>query len=104
MNTPVPPAEGPLHLHIHGRVQGVGFRESMIDEAARLGVRGWVRNRTDGTVEAVLDGPQAARSALLAWAHRGPAAARVAQVQTREATPQEASAIGPGFVRLATSA
>ncbi len=51
----------PRHLLIHGRVQGVGFRESMRIEAARLGVTGWVRNRRDGTVEAVVDGHDESR-------------------------------------------
>ena len=60
------------HLVIRGRVQGVGYRESMRAEAASLGVTGWVRNRRDGTVEAVIAGPDAALDAMVAWAQRGP--------------------------------
>ena len=66
-------------LLISGRVQGVGFRYAMAEEAERLGVTGWVRNRRDGTVEAVIDGDAA--DALLAWARRGPPAARVIEVE-----------------------
>jgi len=55
------------HLKISGRVQGVGFRYSMSEEAERLGVTGWVRNRRDGTVEAVIDGTPDAVEAVLAW-------------------------------------
>jgi acylphosphatase len=72
------------HLLISGRVQGVGFRYSMAEEAERLGVTGWVRNRRDGTLEAVLDGPADAVDALLAWARRGPRGARVTGVQISE--------------------
>ena len=72
------------HLLISGRVQGVGFRYSMADEAERLGVNGWVRNRRDGTVEAVIEGPSEAVEALLAWARRGPPSARVTDVATSE--------------------
>lgn len=68
------------HLTIRGRVQGVGFRESMRWEADRLGATGWVRNRRDGTVEAVVDGGPEAVAALVAWAHRGPASAHVVHV------------------------
>src|SRR3977135_4493458 len=59
------------HLVISGRVQGVGFRYSMSDEAERLGVTGWVRNRRDGTVEAALEGAPDGVDANLAWARPG---------------------------------
>jgi acylphosphatase len=72
------------HLLISGRVQGVGFRYSMAEEAERLGVTGWVRNRRDGTVEAVIDGQAAVVEALLAWARRGPPSARVTDVTITE--------------------
>lgn len=72
-----------LHLRIEGRVQGVWFRESMRQEAERLGVSGWVRNRPDGSVEAVVQGADAAVDALLAWSRQGPPMARVDRVVTR---------------------
>ena len=74
----------PKHLVISGRVQGVGFRYSMSEEAERLGVTGWVRNRRDGSVEAVLDGTPDSVSAVLAWARRGPPSAHVTDVQVEE--------------------
>ena len=77
-----------LHLTIRGRVQGVGFRYSMQQEAIRLGVSGWVRNRRDGSVEALAQGDQAAVDALVAWARRGPASAKVDDVQTEPAEGQ----------------
>jgi acylphosphatase len=69
-----------LHLRISGRVQGVGYREAMIREAGRVNVTGWVRNRTDGSVEALVQGSGGALEALLAWARRGPPAAQVERV------------------------
>lgn len=71
-------------LKISGRVQGVGFRFSMVEEAERLGVTGWVRNRRDGTVEAVVDGAPDALAAILAWARSGPRGAHVTEVQVSE--------------------
>ena len=72
------------HLIISGRVQGIGFRYAMCDEAARLGVNGWVRNRRDGSVEAAVDGPAHALEAIIAWARRGPLGARVSAVSVEE--------------------
>src|SRR5256885_12373361 len=60
------------HLVISGRVQGVGFRYSMSEEAERLGVTGWVRNRRDGTVEAVIDGAPHAGEKLPPLGRPGP--------------------------------
>jgi len=78
----------PKHLIISGRVQGVGFRYSMLAEAERLGVTGWVRNRRDGTVEAVVDGDPAAVAAMIEWANAGPPGARVTGVAVGEVAGQ----------------
>jgi len=71
-------------LWISGRVQGVGFRASLADEARLRGLAGWVRNRRDGTVEALVHGDAQEVHALLAWARRGPRAARVDRVEVEE--------------------
>lgn len=71
-------------LLISGRVQGVNYREAMRHKAERLGVTGWVRNRRDGGVEAVVDGEKEAVEAIIAWARRGPPSARVTDVQVSE--------------------
>jgi acylphosphatase len=68
-------------IRVRGRVQGVGFRYSLRDEAQRLGLAGWVRNRADGSVEALLQGDAAAVDVVVAWARRGPRAASVEAVE-----------------------
>lgn len=73
------------HLHIFGQVQGVGFRYHFSEQAQWLGITGWVRNRLGGSVEAMIEGTPEAVEALLAWARRGPAAARVERVEVSAA-------------------
>jgi acylphosphatase len=67
-------------LRIHGLIQGVGYRESMRREAEKLEVSGWVRNRRDGSVEALVCGPDYAIAAIIAWARTGPRFSRVERV------------------------
>ena len=83
-------------LLIAGRVQGVGYREWMVVEAVRLGIAGWVRNRADGMVEALVEGEQDAVEELLRACRRGP---RLARVDAIEEAPAEAPE-EPGFRRL----
>lgn len=72
-------------LVIAGRVQGVGFRYAFADEARMRGLAGWVRNRRDGRVEALVSGPPPAVEAMIAWARLGPPAAQVSSVEVEEA-------------------
>ena len=72
-------------IRVTGRVQGVGFRYALRREAERAGVRGWVRNRRDGSVEALVQGEAQAVARLIAWARRGPRAARVDELTERDA-------------------
>lgn len=69
------------HLLIYGKVQGVYYRASAVSEATRLGLSGWVRNRTSGSVEAVISGPNDQIKAFIKWAHEGPANAEVTHIE-----------------------
>jgi acylphosphatase len=79
-----------LRLRITGRVQGVGFRYALQAEATRRGLRGWVRNRRDGSVEAVVQGDDRELEELLAWAREGPPGARVAELRSASADEEPA--------------
>jgi len=70
-----------LNAVVHGMVQGVSFRYYARREARRLGLRGYVRNRSDGTVEVVAEGPRRAVEGLYTWLHSGPPMAEVREVE-----------------------
>ena len=72
-----------LQLTVRGRVQGVYFRASTQREARRLGLSGWVRNRSDGSVDILAEGEETSIRELFTWAQKGPSAARVEKVETR---------------------
>ena len=84
---------------ISGRVQGVGFRDWLLAEAAGRGLHGWVRNRQDGTVEALLHGDAAALAGMLVACRAGPRHARVTDVAEHDAEPPDV----PGLHRLPTA-
>ena len=86
--------EKAVHAVIEGRVQAVGFRYWTAREAEALSLRGWVRNRRDGTVEVLFAGPEAAVDAMVDACRRGPPSAQVARVRTR---PADAPPDGGGF-------
>ncbi|HEV7911684.1 MAG TPA: acylphosphatase [Methylocella sp.] len=90
-----------VRVTISGYVQGVGYRAWMEMEARALGVRGWVRNRLNGDVEALFAGPPDAVEALCAACWRGPPQALVDKVEVVEADP---AALGPvaGFRQIPT--
>ncbi len=87
-----------LRVRIEGRVQGVWFRAWTTEEATRLGLRGWVRNRRDGSVEALFCGPAAAVDRMVALCREGPPLARVARLETFPAQDDGE----PGFRQLPT--
>ena len=81
------PATGPFllrHLMIHGHVQGVGYRWSLRAQALQLQLTGWVRNRRNGCVEALIYGTTPAVEALTAWAHQGPPESQVEHIDVSE--------------------
>jgi len=71
-----------VHVIVHGRVQGVGYRYGLREQAQKLGITGWVRNRRDDAVEAVLVGDPVAVDTALAWMEHGPAGAEVRSMET----------------------
>jgi acylphosphatase len=83
-------------LIVSGRVQGVGYRDWLVERAGALGVHGWVRNRPDGSVEALLSGDTAAVEELARLCRRGPRLAHVSSIEEDLAEPPEE----PGFRRL----
>ncbi len=73
---------------VHGRVQGVFFRDSLRERARTHGVNGWARNRADGTLEAVLEGPPEAVARVVRFAETGPPRARVEELEVRDEAPE----------------
>lgn len=96
-------ADAPIacwRLVVRGRVQGVGYREACLHAARAIGISGWVRNRSDGSVEALACGPGAALERFARWMRQGPSLARVDDLAiVPEPVPQPAPA---AFERLAT--
>ena len=88
------------HLSIHGRVQGVFYRGWTVEAARSLGLVGWVRNRLDRTVEAVVQGEEAAVEQFIELARDGPPAAKVERIDAREIPPDESLA---GFTQQPTA-
>ena len=86
------------HVVAHGRVQGVGYRAFVEHEALTRGLQGWVRNRRDGTVEAVFMGEEGTVAGMIAACRRGPFAARVESIDQREGTDADFKPHRPGEV------
>jgi acylphosphatase len=76
-----------VHLVISGRVQNVFFRATLADYARELGLAGWVKNRPDGRVEAVLEGPAHDVERVVRWSHTGPPRARVDAIEATDEAP-----------------
>jgi acylphosphatase len=72
-----------LHLIIKGRVQGVFYRASTRDTAVKLGIKGWVRNMPDGSVEALFEGEKESLEEVLQWCRKGPPGAYVSEIKEK---------------------
>lgn len=79
-----------------GRVQGVFFRASAADRAASLGVSGWAKNRSDGSMEACFEGPADAVERMVAYAREGPSGAEVGALEVFEEEPEALEGFGTG--------
>jgi len=79
---------------VHGRVQGVFFRGSTVERAREVGVNGWVRNRPDGTVEAVFEGSAEQVAAMVRYCRQGPSWARVERIEEFEEAPEDLGGFG----------
>lgn len=92
------------HVMIHGRVQGVGFRYWTTCEAIKLGLTGWVRNRRNGTVEAVFAGPPDVVAEMMVRCRQGPPSARVERIDDLPLSPNALKPMRPGerFSQLPT--
>jgi acylphosphatase len=86
------------HISVRGRVQGVGFRAFVEHEALQRHLGGWVRNRRDGTVEAVFEGEAAAVAAAVEACRRGPMGARVDALDQRDGDAEDLKLLRPGEV------
>ena len=84
------------HVTVRGRVQGVGYRYFVEHEARARGLEGWVRNRRDGSVEAVFAGPAGPVMAMIAACRRGPSSARVQALRDEAANPDMLNLRGAG--------
>ena len=84
-----------VRLRIAGRVHAVGYRAWAIESAARLGLRGWVRNRSDGSVEALVIGDEDSVAAMIEACRVGPFAARVGEVAVSDAADDGSDEFGP---------
>lgn len=84
-----------LRVHVHGIVQGVGFRDFLITAAQHQKLDGWVRNRSDGSIEALVSGPTKAVENFVSFATKGPAGAKVSAVDLHNSEPPKEV----GFIR-----
>lgn len=74
-------------VRVRGRVQGIGYREACVRRAQALGITGWVRNRVDGSVEVMLQGPPEQLSDMCSWLRDGPPAALVDKLEVTQVQP-----------------
>ena len=84
------------HISVRGRVQGVGFRAFVEHEALKYGIGGWVRNRHDGTIEAVFQGDEAKVAAAIEACQRGPMGSRVETLYDEDGSDADLRLVRPG--------